>query len=411
MAEIETPLNPFSPETWDNPYPVYAALRRQGVYHLPESNTFIASTYEDVRQVMLQPEIFSVRGVGEAMMRETEGIQGILAQGWPEVDTFTAEPEAHADYRALVREPFCAEAIAFLRSRIEQIVERLIDGFVAEGKVEFVSQFATPLVLEVLGEIVGIPEEEMPQVRQWCDDRRERMGGGMSYQREIELVHSHLAFQKYLFAKIEERRASPRNDIITLLVQSHLERQGKRNLNEGELISMLWMLLVAGSGASIHFLGNAMFLLVQNPDQAAALRADASLFPNFVEEALRFETPFKGLFRTAKSDTVLADVPIPAGARVATMYGAANRDESQFPGPDRFDVRRPNAKTHLALGEGIHYCLGAPLTRLEGTVVFSALLRRLDHIRLGTSGYRRIAHPLQRGLKELHLVFEKNTGP
>lgn len=409
MAEVQTSLNPFSPETWDNPYPVYAALRQRGVYQLPESNTFIASTYDDVRQVMLQPEIFSVRGVGEAMMRQTEAIQGILAQGWREVDTFTAEPEAHADYRALVREPFSAEAVALLKSRIEQIVERLIEGFIGVGSVEFVSQFAKALVLEVLGEIVGIPEEEMPQVKRWCDDRRERMGGGISYQREIELVRSHVAFQKYLLAKIAERHASPRDDIITLLVQSHLERQGKRHLNKGELISMLWMLLVAGSGASIHFLGNAMFLLAQHPDQAESLRADGSLLSNFVEEALRFETPFKGLFRTAKADTMLAGVPIPAGARIATMYGAANRDASQFPLPDHFDVRRSNAHSHLALGEGIHYCLGAPLTRLEGTVAFSVLMRRLGDIRLSARGYRRIAHPLQRGFKELHLVFEKST--
>jgi len=409
MTEVQTPLNPFSPEAWDNPYPVYAALRRQGVYQLPESNTFIASTYEDVRQVMLQPEIFSVRGVGEAMMRRTEEIQGILAQGWPEVDTFTAEPEDHADYRVLVREPFSAEAIALLQTRIEQIVERLIDGFIRKGCVEFVSQFATPLVLEVLGAIVGIPETEMPQVKRWCDDRRERMGGSTSCRREIELVHSHVAFQKYLLAKIGERRVAPRSDIITLLVQSHLERQGKRHLNEDELISMLWMLLVAGSGASIHFLGNAMLLLVQHPDQTAALRAEVSLFPNFIEEALRFETPFKGLFRTAKTDTVLAGVPIPAGARVATMYGAANRDEIQFPLPDDFDVRRSNASTHLALGEGIHFCLGAPLTRLEGKVAFSVLLRRLGDLRLGTRGHRRIAHPLQRGLQELHLVFDKSA--
>lgn len=409
MADADKVLNPFGAEAWDDPYPVYAALRRRGIYQLPESNTFIASRYDDVRQVMLQPEIFSVRGVGEAMMRHTEEIQGILAQGWLEVDTFTAEPEAHADYRALVAEPFSSEGIALLRSRIEQIVDRLIDGFVGDGTVEFVSQFAMPLVLEVLGEIVGIPEEEMPQVKRWCDDRRERMGGGTSYQREIELVRSHVAFQKYLLAKIEERRASPRDDIITLLVKSHLERQRKRHLNADEMISMLWMLLVAGSGVSIHFLGNAMHLLVQYPEQMDALRADTSFFPNFVEEALRFETPFKGLFRTAKADTVMGGVHIPVGARVATMYGAANRDESQFPSPDRFDMRRSNANTHLALGEGIHYCLGAPLTRLEGAVVFSALLRRMHNIRLGTCGYRRVAHPLQRGLKELHLTFDKSA--
>ncbi len=168
---------------------------------------------------------------------------------------------------------------------------------------------------------------------------------------------------------------------------------------------MIWMLLIAGSGASPYFLSNSMLLLVQHPDQMGLLRSDPSLFPNFVEESLRIETPFQYLFRTAKVDTELGGVKVPAGARVVTMYGAANRDDDHFTDPDRFDVRRPNAKTHLAFGEGIHYCLGSPLSRLEGTIAFASLLRRLDTIRLSAGGYRLAIHPLIRGPKELHLAF------
>jgi cytochrome P450 len=398
-------LNPFSPEVRQNPYPVYAELRRRGIYQLPESNMFLVSRYEDVREVMLNPEIFSVKEVGEAMMRHTPEILAVLAQGWPEVHTFTAESEQHAQYHALLSETFSVQGVEKLRPRIQHIVNGLIDTFIDDGRVEFVSKFVEPLVLRVLGEIVGIPEEEMPPVKRWCDDRRERMGGGISHQRELELARSHVAFQRYLLSKIEERRAAPRDDVITELVNSRLVKQEGRSLNTEELISMIWMLLIAGSGASPYFLGNAMLLLVQHPDQMALLRSDPSLFPNFVEESLRMETPFQYLFRTAKVDTELGGVKVPAGARVVTMYGAANRDEDHFTDPDRFDVRRPNAKTHLAFGEGIHYCLGSPLSRLEGTIAFASLLRRLDTILLSAGGYRLAAHPLIRGPKELHLAF------
>ena len=162
MSSAPSMLNPFSPEVRQNPYPVYAELRRRGIYQLPESNMFLVSRYEDVREVMLNPEIFSVKEVGEAMMRHTPEILAVLAQGWPEVHTFTAEPEQHAQYHALLSETFSVQGVEKLRPRIQYIVNALIDTFIDDGRVEFVSKFVVPLVLRVLGEIVGIPEEEMP---------------------------------------------------------------------------------------------------------------------------------------------------------------------------------------------------------------------------------------------------------
>jgi len=398
-------LNPFAPGAWKNPYPLYAELRRTGVHKLPDSIIFLASRYKHVQQIMQHPEIFSVKDVATTLMRETPEFIQAHAEGWPQVHTFTAEPEEHDSYRGLVNENFSAQSIDKLAPRIRAVVEELVDSFARNGEVEFVTQFAEPLALRNLGHLVGIEPEEMPQVKFWCDEVRERMSGSVSYDREMEMVRGHVAFQRYLFNKLEQRRAAPRQDIISHLLSVHMP--DGRQLSTEELMSMTWMLLVAGSGSSIFFFGNAMLLLAQHPEVAEELRSDAALIPNFIEEAMRIESPIQALFRTAKVDTELAAVKIPAGFRVATLYGSANRDEEIFPHADRFDMRRANAKEHLALGENIHTCLGAALSRLEGAIAFETLLNRLQDIRV--VNYERLPTPIYRGLTAARLQFRPSS--
>ena len=170
---------------------------------------------------------------------------------------------------------------------------------------------------------------------------------------------------------------------------------------------MIDIILLGGNDTTINLLSSGMALLLQHPEQLALLYADPSLISTFVEEALRVESPVQCLFRTAKADTEVGGVRISQGARLAVMYGAANRDAEQFPDPDRFDVRRPNARMSVAFGAGIHFCLGASLARLEGKVAFEALLTRLRQVRLaeGKNDFRHTLNPIIRGLKELHLQF------
>lgn len=394
-------LNPFAPGAWNDPYPLYAELRRTGIYKLPDSIIFLASRYKHVQQIMQHPEIFSVRDVGTTLMRDTPEFRQAHAEGWPEVHTFTAEPEEHDRYRALVSENFSAQSIDKLAPRIRAVVEELVDSFAQDGQVDFIKQFAEPLVMRNLGDLIGIEPEERPQVKFWCDEMRERMSGGVSYEREMEIVRGHVAFQRYLFKKLEERRAAPRHDIISHLLW--VRKPDGEPLSTEELISMTWMLLVTGSGPSIFFFGYAMMLLSQHPEVAEELRSDPALIPNFIEETMRIESPIQALFRTAKVDTELGGVKIPAGFRVATLYGAANRDEEIFPDAYRFDVRRANAKEHLALGENIHFCLGAALSHLEGAIAFETLLSRLHDIRV--VDYERLPTPIYRGLTAARLHF------
>jgi cytochrome P450 len=398
-------LNIFAPGAWKDIYPRYAELRRRGIYKLPDAIIFLASRYKHVQQIMQHPEIFSVKDVATTLMRETPEFIQAHAEGWPQVHTFTAEPEEHDRYRGLVAENFSAQSIDKLAPRIRAVVEELVDSFARDGQVEFIRQFAEPLALRNLGYLVGIEPEEMPQVKFWCDELRERMSGSVNYDREMEMVRGHVAFQRYLFDKLEQRRAAPRQDIISHLLSVHMP--DGRQLSTEELMSMTWMLLVAGSGSSIFFFGNAMLLLAQHPEVAEELRSDRALIPNFIEEAMRIESPIQALFRTAKVDTELGGVKIPAGFRVATLYGSANRDEETFPNADRFDVRRANAKEHLALGENIHTCLGAALSRLEGAIAFETLLNRLQDIRV--VDYERLPTPIYRGLTAARLQFRPSS--
>lgn len=390
-------LNPFAPGAWEDPYPRYAALRRIGIHKIPDSIIFLAARYRHVQQIMQHPEIFSVKEVGTTLQTH--------AEGWPEVHTFTAEPEEHDHYRGLVAENFSAQSISKLAPRITSVVEELVDSFAQDGEVEFISQFVEPLLLRNLGDLIGIEPEDRPQVKFWCDEVRERMSGGVCYEREMEMVRGHVAFQRYIFKKLEERRAAPQHDIISHLVS--VRKSDGKPLNTEELISMTWMLLVAGTGSSVFFFSNAMLLLAQHPEVAEELRCDPALIENFIEEAMRIESPIQILFRTAKVDTELGGVEIPAGHRAATLYGSANRDEEIFPNADRFDVRRANAKEHLALGENIHTCLGAALSRLEAGIAFKTLLHRLRDIRLVEC--RRLPTPIYRGLTSLRLKFQPSS--
>ena len=174
------------------------------------------------------------------------------------------------------------------------------------------------------------------------------------------------------------------------------------------MLNILSQILVAGNETTTSVIAGAMLLLLQHPEQMQALQADCALIPNCIEEALRIESPVQGLFRTAKVDTELSGVKIPAGARLVVMYGSGNRDNEQFPQGDQFDIRRANAKEHLAFGEGVHYCLGAPLARLEAKLAFETLFTRLRNIRLATdkNDFTHTPSFILRGLKTLHLEFD-----
>src|SRR5262249_49387791 len=198
--------------------------------------------------------------------------------------------------------------------------------------------------------------------------------------------------------QIAARRRAPRPDLISHMLTAPVEGFGGRSLTTEELISMIDIILLGGNDTTINLLSSGMALLLRHPEQLARVSADPSLIPNFVEEALRVESPVQCLFRTATEDTEVGGVRVPRGARLAVLYGAANWDAEQFPDPDQFDVRRPNAKMSVAFGAGIHFCLGASLARLEGKVAFETLLTRLHNMCLaeGKNDFQHTINPIVR---------------
>lgn len=408
MASVKN-FSPFAPSTVECPYPFYAAMRTEApVYQVPGLGFFIVSKYQDIERVLLDTEHFSSKtGPGVRQEPPPEIIE-IWSQGWLPVATLlTNDPPAHRRYRGLVNKAFTPRRVAEWEPDIRTVTHQLIDSFIADGHVELVRQFAVPLPLTVIADALGVPRTDMPQFKKWSDDAVAPLGGMISHERELECARSTVEFQHYFAAKLEERRTHPRDDLLTDLINARLA--GETPLNMGEMLNMLQQLLVAGNETTTSLIASAMLLLLQNPAQMDAVRADRTRIPNLIEEALRLESPVQGLFRTAKVDVEVGGVRIPAGARVVVMYASGNRDDDKFAHAETFDVCRTNAKDHFAFGAGIHYCLGAPLARLEGKIAFEILLDRLSNFRLAPDKNDLTHTPsfILRGLKELHVEFEQ----
>ncbi len=409
-SQMPSDFDPLSPANVADPYPFYRAMRNNTpVYQVPGVGFFIVNRYADILYVLSHPEIFSSRQPPGVVTRLPDDVMEIVSQGYPPMDTLlTNDPPAHFRFRALVNKAFSARRVATLEPKVRQISNALIDRFIGDGKVELVSQFAIGLPLTVIADALGVAHSDMDAFKRWSDDAVAQIGGMIGHQRQLECAKSFIEFQRYFEARLEERKSAPRDDLTTDLLNARLE--GTKPLDVAEMLSIIHQLLVAGNETTTNLIASAMMLLVRNPDQMRLVIEDPSLIPNMIEEALRLESPVQGLFRVAKVATEIGGVKIPEGARLVVMYASGNRDEAEFPDPDRFDVRRANARTHLAFGQGEHFCIGAALARLEARVAFETLLSRVPGIRLAT-GKNDFAHTpsfILRGLKELNLELQAN---
>lgn len=283
------------------------------------------------------------------------------------------DPPDHTRLRRLVAKEFTPRAIADLEPRIAAIAADLLDDLAGRTQIDLVADFAHPLPVTVISEMLGIPIEDRVRFRRWVDVvLRGPVGSDQQTLAGMEFI-------AYLNDAIESRRSAPRNDLLTALINA--EEEGDR-LDHTELLAMVFLLLVAGHETTVNLIGNGTLALLRNPDELARLRAEPSLMATGVEELLRYEGPVGvATSRWAFEDVDYGGVTIPRGEIVIPVLLAANRDPEVFPDPDRLDVSRdPNR--HIAFGSGIHLCLGAPLARLEGAIAFSALLDRFEQIEL-----------------------------
>ena len=372
---------PLDPKVRNEPYPYYQVLREQApVHYLEQLKAYALSRYEDVQAVLKNPAVFSssrehftqsstlidLSKLGEEMKRMMDS--SVLV---------STDPPQHTRLRSLVSRAFSARRVADMEPRIRALTRRLLEGLPRQGEFELLEALSVPLPITVIAEMLGVESERHHDFRRWSNDvvnAGTRMLSRPGPYPEVEA--SLREFRLYLEGVIAERRAEPRDDLITALVRSS-EEEGL--LNAEELMSFVRLLLIAGNETTTNLLGNGLIALVRNPEQLARLREKPELVPNAVEEMLRYDSPAQGLFRFALQDMEFSGQKVPARSMVLVLLGSANRDPRRFTEPERFDVGREQTG-HISFGYGIHFCLGAALSRLEMRVALEELIPRLKHL-------------------------------
>jgi len=378
------------------------------LYRCPHTGIVFVFDYATVVRVAADPETFSNRF--GAAMRNTGDIDPRLLEeqqkGYPPVDTMlTQDPPIHRRYRGLVNQAFTVRRVNQLEPYIEALADQLIDAFIDGGRCELVRAFCEPLPLTIIADQLGVPRDDLELFRTWSDAFVAQLSRKASPDEELEAVKLIVQFQRYFAAKLEERRAAPRDDIISDIVNARLE--GERPLDTAEALSILQQLLVAGNETTTAAIAEGMLLLMRNPAQTEMLRGAPNLIPNLVEEVLRLSTPTANMWRVCTRNTELNGMPIAAGTLLQLRYASADRDGALFENPDAFDVTRSNVRQNIAFGHGVHMCIGASLARKEMAVAFRVLLRRLKSFELDCDE-RELEYPpnvLLRGLKRLPIRF------
>ncbi len=374
----------------DNPFPHYETIRAKGKLF---DNGFVLNTVSHAvaTAVLRSPDFGVIGAFGGDMPRilriaQAAGGRGPLGPVEPPSMLAVDAPD-HTRYRKLVSRAFTAKAVAGLRSRTEEIAARLLDGLAARGgSVDLMTDYASLLPATVITEMLGAPVEMSRQFLAWGAEAGKSLDAGLTL-REFRRSEAGLrALQRWMEGHFAYLRAHPGDNILSTLVHAHAA-EGK--LTEDELSAIAMLLLAAGFETTVNLIGNGTALLVQHPEQLERLRADPSLWPNAVDEILRFDSPVQRTGRIAHRDTTVAGERVGAGRMIMTLLGGANRDPEVFEDAARFDVGRSNAGEHVAFSSGIHYCLGAALARMEGEVGLRALFDRFPDLAPAGAPHRR----------------------
>jgi cytochrome P450 len=399
-------VNLFDPVFKADPYPTYARLRSSAPVHratLPDGRgVWLITRYEDILAV-LKDERF-VKNWRSALTPEQRAeippipeVMKPLSQNMLDTD-----PPDHERLRALVSKAFTPRLIERMRPRVQAIADGLLDAVQDRGGMDLIDDYAFPLPITVIAELLGVPAEDRNNFREWSDAA---VSGNASQEYLEEILIPHMqAFTDYLRALFEEKHANPRDDLVSALVQA--EEAGDK-LSEDELLGMVFLLLVAGHETTVNLIGNGVLALLQHPDQLRKLKDDPSLIKPAVEELLRYDGPVEtSTERFAREDVDMGRTVIPRGEMVLVVLAAADHDPERFSDPDNLDITRTDNR-HLAFGKGVHHCLGAPLARMEGQIAISTLLRRMPNLRLKGSPESLSWRPgmILRGLRGLRVEF------
>ena len=395
----------FAPETAEDPFEYYQALRTREPVHRMPSGMWIVASHALCLEAMRDPEAFSSRFVQAMRMGAGHDVEDAASELIGPTTLLSNDPPSHTYFRKLVNKAFAPSRVKKITDSIATIADDLITGFERAGRLEAVADFAVPLPVTVIADQLGVPRAHLADFKRWSDATVVPISGMASPEEVVEAAKLTLELQAYFVERIEERRAEPRDDMLSDLV--HAQLGGERPLDNREIVSVLMQFLVAGNETTTNTIAAMLQFLLQNPGELAKLEADRSLLGNAIEETIRLETPVCGMWRVPTRDVTLGGIEIPKGAMVMLRYASANRDEAVFDEPDAFRIDRANAREHLGFGMGIHYCPGAALAREETRLGVGMLLDRLPNLRLEPGNdFTHQPSMLLRGLKRLDLAFD-----
>jgi cytochrome P450 len=375
-----------------DPFPQYERMRESvPVYHDEQSGSWHVYRYDDVQRVLSEHGTFSSKMGGDDPSETGQLFAASL---------ITADPPRHRQLRSLVTQAFTPKAVDGLAPRISALTEELLDGIASKGSADLIAELAYPLPVIVIAELMGIPAEDRDRFKHWSDVIVSQTQSGA---RTADHTTTNREMAGYFLALIEHRRRQAGNDLISSLLAAEIEGQ---KLSVAELLGFCSLLLVAGNETTTTLIGNAVLCFTDAPGTMDRLRAKPALLPQAIEEVLRYRSPVQSMYRVTAGETTLGGLQVPAGAPLVAWIGSANRDERQFERPELFDVgRTPNR--HLAFGHGIHFCLGAPLARLEARIALQSVLERLPGLALTPGAHlERMDSTIVYGVKELPVSWQ-----
>lgn len=398
-------FNPFDPEFRRNPYPTYRRLLTEDPVQQSPLGGLILSRYADCTALLRDPR-------SSSDFRKSDNFrQQALDQGL-DYDALLEEnrsflfldPPDHTRLRGLVNKAFTPKVVEGLKPRIQAIVDELLSSALERGQIDVMEDYAYPLPVAIICDMLGVPVEDNVRFREWTKEAARSLDPDelLSPAEQAARQATFDAFSAYFEDLITKRRAAPRDDLISALIAA--EDEGSKLTHE-ELVSTCILILIAGHETTVNLIGNGTLQLLRHPDQLALLRDRPDLLKTAVEELLRFDPPVQLTGRLAMEDIQIGDKVLRKGQQATMLIGAANRDPEQFPDPDRLDITRAENR-HIAFGMGIHFCLGAPLARVEGQVAIGELVARTSSLELVVDEPPYKENLVLRGLAELQVRLQ-----
>lgn len=376
---------PLEKPQLDDPHPFLARLRREApVVLAPAFHLWLITRYQDVLSILKEPRRFSSQDILRSPRELPKEVTTLLEDAGftQEYPLIGEDPPAHTRIRGFVGKAFSSPRMAALAPRIRQIAHEYLAALERQaGSADIVAGLTYPLPMRVATELLGIPQEDMHRIKKWCEEPVLLFNSDQTPEQQRERAQRIATYWRYLKDLVEDRRRNPRpNDILTTLIEARIE--GERPLETREMVNLASVLVFASQETTTNLIGTALVHLLRHRESWRALCEEPARIPQAVEEVLRYDAPAAAMMRSTMEDVVLSGTAVPKGARLLLLFSSANRDEEVFEHADRFDISRESAARHLGFGYGTHFCVGAPLARLQALIALEGLTQRLPNLRL-----------------------------